>query len=230
MWVPGVWEYKAGKFEWQPGYWPPGYGSMIWQQAQYVATEAGFAFVPGHWDYTLEERGVLFAPVSFSQGQREKRGWSYKPERVVVFGSQSQWGAGGAFESLCIGPNYNSYHFGDYSQWRNAGTQPRELPVVAFMPGLAEPLLVLTESSTYLPWVAVSSRYTNPLRQHYARLNRPDSGLARSLLVPDTTKTTSGKNPLAFVEGGAGCARACPPTPHVHWVPTPVIHGGHYRR
>ena len=103
MWVPGLWEHKNGKFEWQPGYWPPSSGNMIWQPGQYVATETGFAFVPGHWDYPLEERGVLYAPMYFSRAQREKRGWSYRPEYAVSFGSDSKWGRGGAFDVLLIG-------------------------------------------------------------------------------------------------------------------------------
>ena len=175
MWVPGFWEYKSGKFEWQPGYWPPGNGTMIWHQGQYVTTETGFVFVPGHWDYPLEERGVLFTPVEFSPVQREKRGWSYRPEFAISFGSEAKWGEGGVFDALCIGPNYNSYFCGDYAQWRNVGSFAHAgggLPSPPVRPAARS----LNETGEYQPWDAVSRGYTNPLWQHYLRLNRTDSG------------------------------------------------------
>ncbi|MBN9120879.1 MAG: hypothetical protein J0I06_17300 [Planctomycetes bacterium] len=208
MWVPGVWLHKGGKFEWQPGYWPAGSGTMIWQQGQYVQTETGFAFVPGHWDYPLEERGELYSPVYFSPAQRAKRGWAYRPEYVLSFGSESKWGQGGVFDSLAIGPNYNSYRFGNSST--NA----------ALVPGAG--------SDTDRSWDAVAPGYTNPLWQHYLRLNRVDSGLARGAAPTDANRPTGGKNPLAFVTPGCHSS-GCGVAPHVHWVATPIVHGG-YRR
>jgi hypothetical protein len=230
MWVPGIWEYKNGKFVWQPGYWPPAHEALLWQPGQYVAAETGFTFVPGHWDYPLEDRGVLFAPVFFSQAQREKSSWAYRPQSPRPFGSDAKWGKGGLFDSLCIGPNFNSYYFGDYAQWRNAALPGNTLPVAASLPGVGAAKSDRA-SSGYRPWDSVSRGYTNPLWQHYVRLNRSDSGLAKGVIT-ETVRTGS-KNPLAFVQGGVGgCASAssCPPGPHVHWVPTPVYHGGRYRR
>jgi hypothetical protein len=209
MWVPGYWEHTSGKFEWRPGYWPPGSGNRLWQQGQYVATEFGFAFVPGHWDYLLEERGVLFTPVYFSPAQRAKRGWAYRPEYAISFGSDTKWGQGGAFDALSIGPNYNNYYYGHFA--RSAS------------------LLKASGSGEYQPWDSVTPGYTNPLWQHYVRLNRTDSGLAKGTPPPDATRSTRGTNPLAFVEPGLGCHTSCSPAPHVHWVATPIVHSGRRR-
>jgi hypothetical protein len=185
MWVPGVWEYKSGKYRWQAGYWPPGQHHMLWQQGQYVATEAGFAFVPAHWDYPLEERGLLYSPVYFSPAQREKRGWSYRPEFAIAFGSESKWGQGGAFDSLHIGPNYNAYYYGPYSL---GGPLSDEVPQWDAFFALAAPLIGFAGHGEYRPWNAVARGYTNPLWQHYVRLNRADSGLAKGMPPPDAPR------------------------------------------
>lgn len=200
MWVPGVWAHKDGTFQWQPGYWPPGHGNLIWQQAQYVLTETGFAFVPGYWDSPLEERGVLYAPMYFSLAQREKRGWAYRPEYAISFGSESKWGEGGAFDTLSIGPNYNSYFIGGTARVAagNRGTRWG----VSFTADSTN-----DSGASYQSWDATAPGYTNPLWQHYVRLNRTDSGLAKGTPA-DTRAGRNSANPLAFVEPGLGCLGA----------------------
>jgi hypothetical protein len=205
MWAPGVWEYEGGKFEWQPGYWPPAFERMIWQQGQYVAAEGGYAFVPGHWDYPLEERGVLFSPVFFSQAQRERRGWSYRPQVPISFGSASGWGRGGAFDSLSIGPNFNNYYFGDY---------PRPLPGAepAAANGSSAVAARLRDSAgDYRPWDAVTPDYTNPLAQHYARLNRAEAE-PKAPEPPPFIRRTNAPFTAAMCSTG-GSASTCAPGP-----------------
>lgn len=183
MWVPGYWEYKNSEFEWQPGYWPANPTDMIWQPNQYVATETGFMFVPGYWDYPLEGRGLLYSPVFFSQAQRAKEGWSYRPEFAISFGSDSAWGQGGAFNSLYIGPNYNCYHYGNYS-WSNCGTSAAcGLSVWNCLPNFTNSVLALSGCGAYKPWSCVSNGYTNPLWQHYVRLNQSNAEWSKSVRV-----------------------------------------------
>lgn len=173
MWVPGVWEHKNGKYQWQAGYWPPAHENLIWVQGQYVATEHGYVFVSAHWDYPIEERGVLFTPVYFSATQRAKIGWSYRPQLALAFGSHSKWGDGGAFDALYIGPNFNHYYYGDYSAWRASARLASALPLCLFL-GTADPLPALGETGGFQPWDHTERGYTNPLWQHYIRLNRTD--------------------------------------------------------
>jgi hypothetical protein len=201
MWVPGFWEYKGGKFEWQPGYWPAASDRMIWQQGQYVAAEGGYAFVPGHWDYPLEERGVLYAPVFFSQAQRERRGWSYRPQSAITFGSAAGWARGGGFDTLSIGPGFNNYYVGDY---------PRPLPLGDHTAGNG--FVAAATAGDYRPWDAVTPDYTNPLAQHYARLKRakpaePPPAIRRtSFTLTATTCSAGGYAAACAARPAPGCS------------------------
>ncbi len=201
MWVPGYWEHKDDRFVWRPGYWPPGFEHMIWLQGQYVSTATGYVFVPGHWDYPLEERGLLFSPMYFSRAQREKRGWSYRPEYAISFGSDSKWGRGGAFDSLDIGPGYNNYFYGDRSWWNAGGS----FPVWDAFALFTRPLLSQYGYGAYRPWYTVTCGYTNPLWQHYLRLNRNESGWAQSVASNNSNRPTNGFLTNALSTGGAVC-------------------------
>jgi hypothetical protein len=204
MWVPGYWQHKNGQFEWQPGYWPASFDNLYWEQGQYVASESGFVFVPGYWDYPLEERGLLNAPVFFSQAQREKRGWAYRPEYAVSFGSNAGWGRGGAFDALYIGPNYNSYYFGHFSGWSVGGSLTTGVAQWDAVADYVEPLLGLYGFGAYQPWNTVSRGYSNPLWQLYVRLNRNDSDWSKNVRSLYETRTGIGFTPGSL--GSAGCA------------------------
>ncbi|WP_171474069.1 YXWGXW repeat-containing protein [Frigoriglobus tundricola] len=198
MWVPGYWERKDDRFVWCPGYWPPSFENMIWLQGQYVATVSGFVFVPGHWDYPLEERGVLFAPMYFSRTQREKRGWSYRPEYAISFGTESKWGQGGAFDSLDIGPGYNNYFYGARWWWDVGGSFPMWDAFALF----TRPLLGRYGYGAYQPWYTVARGYTNPLWQHYLRLNRNEAGWVKNVTSNDPNRPSNGFLTSALSSGG----------------------------
>jgi len=70
---------------------------------------------PGYWDYPLEERGLLNAPVYIDQQFSLNPNWSYTPQYSIGMGDGDGWGNGGAFNSMYIGPNYNNYYYGNYS-------------------------------------------------------------------------------------------------------------------
>lgn len=200
MWVPGYWELKDEKFEWRPGYWPAGSGTAIWYQGQYVNTESGFAFVPGYWDVPLEERGQPNAAVYFSKAQRAKEKWAYRPQFALTFGSEASWGQGGAFDALSIGPNYNCYLY-------DRSRAPDAIPLTTVSARTTLPSGSSAVSADQ-PWSVVAPDYTNPLWQHYVRLNRTDSGLAKGTPAPAADRSTGGINPFALV-GGIGCRPHC---------------------
>jgi hypothetical protein len=67
IWIPGVWIYRGGSYAWLAGQWCPCHAGWVWCPAHYCWTPGGYVFVDGFWDYDLDHRGVLFAPVAFVQ-------------------------------------------------------------------------------------------------------------------------------------------------------------------
>jgi hypothetical protein len=74
--------------------------------AHYVWTQRGCIFVGGYWDYPVEHRGLLFAPVYFEAGAFARRGYIYSPAIVLDLGVFSA--------HLFLRPSYSHYYFGDY--------------------------------------------------------------------------------------------------------------------
>ncbi len=113
--VPGLWLWRDGAWVWQPGSWKPYHANWTWTPACYNWTPNGYAFNSGYWDYPLEDRGLLFAPVSFSQPLWDNPGWSFTPSYCV--------NTGGLFSSLFFGPGFGNYCFGNYYGpfWRANG-------------------------------------------------------------------------------------------------------------
>jgi hypothetical protein len=118
FYVPGCWVYQDTRYLWRPGYWSacrPGY---VWSPASYCATPSGCVFVDGYWDYPLDDRGLLFAPVCFNGTPWAAPGWCYRPRFCV--------GPGGLLSSLWVGPSRCGYFFGDYfgPRFRGLGFTP----------------------------------------------------------------------------------------------------------
>lgn len=106
FYVPGVWLYQSTGYAWRPGYWTgirPGY---CWIPAHYCWTPAGYSYVSGYWDYPLEDRGLLFAPVAFTEPLWRNPNWFYRPRNCVDLR--------GLLASLFCRPRYCHYYFGDY--------------------------------------------------------------------------------------------------------------------
>jgi hypothetical protein len=105
-WTPGCWVWYQGRYAWRPGYWAAGRLDWDWCPAYYVWTPRGYVFVDGYWDYSIERRGVLFAPVYFESGVYARRGYHYSPSIVIDLGVFS--------DHLFLRPRYHHYYFGDY--------------------------------------------------------------------------------------------------------------------
>jgi hypothetical protein len=117
IYVPGCWVYYDARYLWRPGYWLGCRAGWTWCAAHYLWTPRGCVYVDGYWDYPLEKRGVLFAPVCFSRPLWSTPGWCYRPNFVVNIG--------GLFGALWIGPGHG-YCFGDYYDpfYTRLGFQP----------------------------------------------------------------------------------------------------------
>jgi hypothetical protein len=82
VFVPGHFEYKQSQYTWNPGKWIPNYPNWVWIPAHWVWTPCGYVFVPGYWDYLIEARGMLYAPVTVDPAHL-KPGFTFTPSFVV---------------------------------------------------------------------------------------------------------------------------------------------------
>jgi hypothetical protein len=105
-WTPGCWVWHQSRYAWRPGYWVAGRTDWDWSPSYYVWTPRGYVFVDGYWDYPVQRRGLLFAPVYFTSGVYSRRGYSYSPSIVIDLGVFS--------EHLFLRPSYHHYYYGDY--------------------------------------------------------------------------------------------------------------------
>src|SRR5262249_11275619 len=67
VYVPGTYVYRETRYLWRPGYWMDCRPGWVWIPAHYVWTPYGYVFIDGYWDFELERRGLIFAPVYFVQ-------------------------------------------------------------------------------------------------------------------------------------------------------------------
>ncbi len=106
FWVPGCWVWYQGRYVWRPGRWVAGRTEWDWYPASYIWTPRGYIFVDGYWDYSIDRRGVLFAPVYFEPGVYGRRDYYYSPNIVIDLA--------GFLANLFLRPSYHQYYFGDY--------------------------------------------------------------------------------------------------------------------
>jgi hypothetical protein len=106
VWLPGSWVWQQNRYAWRPGFWFEVQPNWVWVPAHYLWSPIGYVYVDGYWDYEINRRGVLFAPVSFHLSVHSRRGFSYTPTTVIDLGV--------FVNHLFLRPNYGHYYFGDY--------------------------------------------------------------------------------------------------------------------
>jgi hypothetical protein len=106
MYVPGAWVWRGGRYVWRPGAWVEYRTNWVWVPARYCWTPAGYVFVEGYWDYPVATRGVLFAPIVFTQPVYVRPAYVYTP--VYVVSEPAMMGA------LFVRRGCGYYYFGDY--------------------------------------------------------------------------------------------------------------------
>lgn len=106
FWAPGQWSWVDGQYLWTPGTWVKRSQNWVWTPGTYVSTPAGYVYNSGYWDYPLEDRGWLFAPVSFSNPLYADPGYYYTPTVSLT--------AAGLTDNLFCNVNSGGYYFGDY--------------------------------------------------------------------------------------------------------------------
>lgn len=106
VWMPGCWTWSYDHYAWRPGYWVMGRPDWDWVPSYYVWTPRGYILAGGYWDYPVERRGVIFAPVYFEPRVYAHRHYVYSPSIVISLGVFS--------DHLFCRPRYHHYYFGDY--------------------------------------------------------------------------------------------------------------------
>jgi hypothetical protein len=106
FYVPGNWAYRDTGYVWSPGYWSVARPGWIWQPACYYWSPSGYVFCNGYWDFPLETRGVLFAPVCFTRPLWLTPGWCFRPRFVV--------GVNSLLDCFWCRPSWCSFYFGDF--------------------------------------------------------------------------------------------------------------------
>ncbi len=109
-----------GHYVLRHGYWMVQHVGWVWVPSHYAWTPRGYIFCPGHWDYDLDDRGVLFAPAYFPPGMRVQAGFVFCPGICVDLGMLRL--------NLFVYPRYRHYFFGDY--YDDAYRRVGHLPVV----------------------------------------------------------------------------------------------------
>ena len=104
--VAGYWMYRDTRYVWRPGFWARCRPNWVWVPAHYVWSPCGYVFVDGYWDYTLRERGLLFAPVAVNLTVVRRPGWCYRPRYVIQDDCLTA--------ALFVRPGCSTYYFGDY--------------------------------------------------------------------------------------------------------------------
>jgi hypothetical protein len=107
FYVPGGWVFRNGNWLWRPGFWSQSYNGWVWTPGTYTWSPSGYTYVDGYWDYPLEDRGLLFAPVSFTFPWWNTPGWSFQP----WFGINPF----GLYGSLFVNPFCRHFFFGNFN-------------------------------------------------------------------------------------------------------------------
>jgi hypothetical protein len=170
FYVPGEWRYRDPEFAWRSGFWFHAYSDWVWIPGSYRWTPSGYIYVDGYWDYTLEDRGLLFAPVSFDQPLWAIPGWCYRPSFAV--------NVGGLCGSLFVNFGCGHYYFGDYYDPVYSGLG--FAPWYAFGRRHCDPLF------TYYSWAHRGNPgwYRNLQDTHVGRVNGTQVRPARTLVAP----------------------------------------------
>ena len=129
FWVPGNWQPENGKYVWHDGFWSRHEEGHVWIPMQNTPSADGFVHVPGYWDYPIDERGTIFAPVQFKSDLAQAASIEYTPD-VAVPADNLQY-------HLFADPRRNSYMFGNYydPSYANQGILPwyRYYPSVGYI-------------------------------------------------------------------------------------------------
>lgn len=131
FWIPGNWVWRNQNYSWRAGYWYPGQSNWVWVPEHYCYTPRGAVWVRGYWDYPLQRRGLLYAPVYWNGGYRNGVGYAYTPNRAI--------NSALLLSSLFINNNRGYYYYGrgfggrnGFSPWYAGGRRGIYSPLYGY--------------------------------------------------------------------------------------------------
>jgi hypothetical protein len=136
FYTPGTWVYRDGRYLWRAGYWMEFRTGWVWVPAHFRWTPIGYVYVEGYWDYPLQTRGVMYAPIAYTNAVYLQPGYVYTPTYVVS--DQCMMGA------MFVRRGWGCYYFGNYyePQYATSGytawcgtVGPNGAFVVGYTPG-----------------------------------------------------------------------------------------------
>ena len=120
VWIPGGWRFDdiVNEYQWEDGEWTNADPRWTWVADRYVWTPSGALFVPGYWDYPLDERGVLFASMKFQTLPSDLPQLSYTPSIVIQINT--------ILLHMFVNLDHCHYYYGDYygGAFINRGYRP----------------------------------------------------------------------------------------------------------
>lgn len=174
IWVPPCWYWRDGRYVLRDGYWLQAQPGWIWVPSHYTWTPHGYVFVAGHWDYPLERRGVLFAPVYLSP-RHMRIGVVYSPRIMLDLG--------GLTVNLFTYVRYGHYYFGDYYDPIFVARGIRPWFEVSLTRTCYDPIFVYTRWRLH----GTHPRWEDDLRRHYVdRRDHHDMRPARTYREMET--------------------------------------------
>lgn len=119
FYVPGNWVMHNTSYRWSPGYWQRSVANWIWSPARYIWSPHGCIYRPGYWDRAIDRRGVLFAPVYYSQPYYRAVGYRLRPRYVINVGLR-------LLPHLFVSLRHGHYYYGDWyaNSFRRHGVYP----------------------------------------------------------------------------------------------------------
>ena len=106
FWTPGCWRWRSARYAWQPGFWTLAQPGWLSVPASYCWSPRGWVFCEGYWDHPLAHRGLVFAPVFFSDVVLRRPHFLFAPAIALDAGLLNFY--------LFTRPDYCHYYFGDY--------------------------------------------------------------------------------------------------------------------
>lgn len=84
FWQPGYWEYSPDQkqYQWVMGSWQEIDPSWVLVPAHYKWRPEGYVFIHPYWDWPLEVRGIVYAPVDVGSSDRQDS-FEFEPRDIV---------------------------------------------------------------------------------------------------------------------------------------------------
>ena len=177
FWVAGYWGYNANSsYGWQSGYWHPCQQNWVWTPARYIWTPSGYVYRAGYWDFEVNNRGMLFAPVAFQSGFNRV----YRPTYVIETSPL-------LFANLYVSPGASYYYFG--STYAHTTRRPCYPWVSYYQHGYDPMFSYYAYQQSHRTWL----RGVSSLQHQIAAV--PFSGNGHRFTVADQLRLNRGINP-----------------------------------